>query len=137
METNQESHLQRSYKGYIRNLGIISLVLLFIAGVVFYTLLQDYFLWVYPFVVFYFFIINAFQHLSLVRSSVRNPRMFQTDYLMWFGVKLFLNLTFVLIYILADKPHALHFVMGFGLCYVIYTVYEVSALSKILRKRGV
>lgn len=133
MERDQVYNVKKSFRGYIYTLGLLSLIIILTGGAVFAVFLRDHFLWVYPFVVLYFFLLNAFQHFSLLDVSVNNLRLFQANYLMWFGAKLFLNLTFVLVYILTDKIHALSFVLVFGLCYIVYGIFEVASLTNVLR----
>jgi hypothetical protein len=122
-----------AFKAYMKRLGILSLSIFLITTGLFTTLWKEHFIWAFPCIVLYFYILNALQHFSMLRSSASNPRVFHTNFMMWFSVKLFLNLTIVLVYILADKAHAIGFVGFFGGCYVIYTIFEVASLFKILR----
>ncbi|MBN2598040.1 hypothetical protein [Labilibaculum sp.] len=129
--------MEKSFKKYIRNLGIISGALIVISVLMYLTLLKPWFNYVFPFVILYFFLISSFQHYKLVKTAKENPRVFNTNYMAWFGIKLFSHLSFVIIYVLLDRSQALSFVLFFGFCYVVYTAYDVVSLSNTLRSGNV
>lgn len=129
--------MEKSIKKYIQNLGIISLALLVISVLLYLTLLKPWFNYVFPFVILYFFLLSSFQHYKLIKTAKDNPRVFNTNYMAWFGIKLFLHLSFVIVYVLLDRSQALSFVLFFGFCYVVYTTYDVVSLSNTLRSGNV
>ncbi|RUT78800.1 hypothetical protein DLK05_06615 [Ancylomarina longa] len=101
------------------------------------TVLKEWFNYIFPFVIIYFLLFNTIQHYKLLKSSKGNPRAFFTNYMLWFGVKLGLNLTFILVYVLLNRAQALSFVLFFAFCYIVYTIYEVIALIKSLNAGNV
>ncbi|PKQ63499.1 hypothetical protein BZG02_08995 [Labilibaculum filiforme] len=125
--------MEKSIKKYIRNLGIISGVLLLLSVVMYLTLLKPWFNYVFPFVILYFFLISSLQHYRLLKTAKDNPRSFNTNYMAWFGIKLFSHLSFVIFFVLLNRAQALSFVLFFGFCYVVYTAYDVVCLSNTLR----
>jgi L-asparagine transporter-like permease len=129
--------MEKSIKKYIQNLGIISLLLLVISVPLYLTLLKPWFNYVFPFVILYFFLLSSFQHYKLIKTAKDNPRVFNTNYMAWFGLKLFLHLSFVIIYVLINRSQALSFVLFFGFCYVVYTAFDVVSLSNTLRSGNV
>lgn len=129
--------MKKSVKKFILNLGIISGVLLVLSVVMFLTILEPWFNYIFPFVILYFFLLSSFQHYRLIYSVKNNPRSFNTNYMAWFGIKLFLHLTFIIVYVLLNRLQALSFVLFFGFCYVIYTTYDVVLLSNTLRSGNV
>ncbi len=129
--------MEKSIKKYILNLGIISGVLLAISVLMYFTILEPWFNYIFPFVILYFFLLSSFQHYKLLLSIKNNPRNFNTNYMAWFGIKLFAHLCFVILYVLLDRANALVFVLYFGLCYIVYTTYDVVSLSNTLRSGNV
>ncbi len=125
--------MEKRYRLYIYRLGLISLVLLIGSFSLFLTVFEQWFNYVFPFVILYFFLFNCFQHYKLLKLSKGEPRVFHTNYMAWFGIKLFLNLSFIIIYVLLNRAQALSFVLFFAFCYVVYTVFEVIALTRTLR----
>ncbi|MDE5419844.1 hypothetical protein L3049_17780 [Labilibaculum sp. DW002] len=129
--------MEKSIKKYILNLGIISGVLLAISVLMYLTILEPWFNYIFPFVILYFFLLSSFQHYKLLNSVKNNPRVFNTNYMAWFGIKLFAHLSFVIVYVLLDRANALSFVLYFGFCYIVYTAYDVVTLSNTLRSGNV
>lgn len=129
--------MEKKYKSYILRLGLISVFLLIGSSALFLTVLKPWFNYIFPFVILYFFLFNSFQHFKLLKLSKGDPRVFHTNYMAWFGVKLFLNLSFVIVYVLLNRSQALSFVLFFAFCYVVYTTFEVIALSKTLRSGNI
>ena len=129
--------MEKKYRSYIYKLGFISVILLIGSVAMFLTILKPWFNYIFPFVILYFFLFNSIQHFKLLKLSKGDPRIFHTNYMVWFGIKLFLNLSFVIIYVLLNKAQALSFVLFFAFCYVVYTTFEVITLSKTLRSGNI
>jgi hypothetical protein len=129
--------MENKYKNYIYQLGLISVILLCVSSALFLTVLKPWFNFIYLFVILYFFLLNAFQHFRLIKLEKRNPQVFHTNYMAWFGIKMFFNLSFVIIYALLNKAQALSFVLFFAVCYMVFTTFEVMALTKTLRSGNV
>lgn len=129
--------MEKNYRKYIINLCIVTGIVLLVSAIAFLTVFKQWFNLIFPFVILYFFLLNSFQHFKLLKSSLGNPRVFHTNYMAWFGIKLFLNLTFIIVYVLLNRPEALSFVLFFGFCYLVYTTYEVIALTKTLGSENV
>lgn len=129
--------MEKRYRSYIYQLGLISIVLLIVSVTLFLTVLNPWFNYIFPFVIVYFFLFNSIQHFRLLKLSKADPRVFHTNYMAWFGIKMFLNLSFIITYALLNKSQAVSFVLFFAVCYVIYTIFEVVALSKTLRSGNI
>ncbi|MCT4603887.1 MAG: hypothetical protein N4A59_13430, partial [Marinifilum sp.] len=111
--------MEKRYRSYIYKLGVISIVLLIGSVTLFLTVLETWFNYIFPFVILYFFLFNSIQHFKLLKVSKGDPRIFHTNYMAWFGIKMFLNLSFVLIYALLNKAQAVSFILFFTFCYVV------------------
>ena len=129
--------MEKSVKKHILSLGIISGVLLVLSVLMYLTILKPWFNYIFPFVILYFFLFSSFQHHKLINSLKNNPRSFNTNYMAWFGIKLFMHLSFIIIYVVLNRSQALSFVLFFGFCYVVYTTYDVVVLSNTLRSGNV
>lgn len=129
--------MEKNYRSYIYKLGLISVTLLTLSVILFLTMLKPWLNYFFPFVIFYFFTFSAVQHVSLLKSTKGNPQKFQTNFMAWFGIKMFLNLSFVIIYALLNKAEAVSFVLFFAICYIVYTVFDVATLTKTLRSGNI
>ena len=100
------------------------------ASVLFQFLLPQYASPAMPFIVLFFFIITLFTLYIVLRGNTRkDKRQFFTGYMLSRVVKLFSCLHFLLIYILANKPDAMHFGIAFIIIYFAYAIFEVLALT--------
>jgi len=122
-------------KKHILRLGLLSLLLLALTTVLFHEILNPWFNPIFPFIILYFFAFNVIQHSSLLKMKEKNPMAFNTGFMAWFGVKLFLNLTIIIVFVLLNRPEALSFVLYFASCYIFYTLFEVTSLVKSMKSK--
>ena len=122
-------------KKHISKLGLLSIFLLVLTVGLFYDLLNPWFNPVFPFVILYFLVFNLVQYSALTKTKEKSPMAFNTSFMAWFAIKLFLNLTILLAFVLLNKPEALAFVLYFATCYIFFTVFEVTSLVKSLKSK--
>lgn len=122
-------------KKHISQLGLLSLFLLVLTIGLFYDLFNPWFNPIFPFIILYFFVFSLIQHSTLLKSKDKSPMAFNTSFMAWFSIKLFLNLTIILVFVLLNKPEALAFVLYFATCYIFFTVFEVTSLVKSLKSK--
>lgn len=122
-------------KKHISQLGLLSLFLLILTIGLFYDLLNPWFNPIFPFFILYFFVFNLIQHSALLKKKDRSPMAFNTAFMAWFAIKLFLNLTIIIAFVLLNRSEALSFVIYFATCYIFFTVFEVTSLVKSLKSK--
>lgn len=122
-------------KKHISQLVLLSFFLLIITIGLFYEILNPWFNPVFPFIILYFFIFSLIQHSALIKAKNKSPMGFNTSFMAWFSIKLFLNLTIILAFVLLNKPEALNFVLYFAVCYIFFTVFEVTSLVRSLKSK--
>ncbi len=116
-------------------------LLVFSAVLVVLCLLWNYFLdirWQSPhslFIVLYFFITAALAHRILVKATAQSPQIFVRTYMTLTGLRLFLNLIVIAVYLVANKPGGKSFVLAFLLIYFSFLVFEVINTQKDLNKK--
>ena len=114
-------------------MGTLSVLLLALSFAMYHTVLKPWPNSVFPFVVVYFFSISSLQHYKLLKALKKSARAFQTNYMIWLGVKFFLSLVFVVVFVLLNRSQALSFVLHFSFCYVVFTIYEAILTTKTLK----
>ncbi len=122
-------------KKHISQLGLLSLFLLILTIGLFYDFLNPWFNPIFPFFILYFFVFNLIQHSALLKKKDRSPMAFNTVFMAWFAIKLFLNLTIIIAFVLLNRSEALSFVIYFATCYIFFTVFEVTSLVKSLKSK--
>jgi F0F1-type ATP synthase assembly protein I len=73
-------------------------------------------------------------HVYLVRASRNDARKFTSKYLGAMGVKLFIYIVFLAVFLALDTEHAVPFLVSFLVCYAVFTLFEVIAILKHLRR---
>jgi len=120
---------------HITKLAILSFTLVILTVGLFYEILNPWFNPIFPFIILYFFVFSLIQHSALVKAKDKSPMAFNTSFMAWFSIKLFLNLTIIVAFVLLNKPEALSFVLYFSACYIFFTVFEVTSLVKSLKSK--
>jgi hypothetical protein len=87
------------------------------------------------FIVLYFYATTAIVHRFLVRTNERSPKDFIRAYMGSTALRLFVNLMVIVVFMLADRSHAMFFSLSFLVFYFIYLVFEIVLLQKDLRKK--
>ena len=120
---------------FIRNLILLSLVL---AGAIF--ALNHYVPGKFAspnayYAVAYFFVLTLIVHQLSLRASVQSPQTFIRFFMGSTAVRLMIHLLVAVSYRLLFRESATSFLIAFMLLYLIFQVFEVSALLKHLRKK--
>ncbi len=66
------------------------------------------------------------------KGKDKNNQRFNIIYMGTIGLRMFLYLIFVMIYIFLDRPNAVNFVIQFMILYILYTVFEKYFLLKTI-----
>jgi len=122
-------------KKYIFRLILFTLLLLSLTAILFYEILHAWFNPIFPFILLYFFILNSLQHASLLKTKEKKPMVFHTRFMVWIGVKLFVNMTIITVLVLIFRSEALSFALYFVSCYLFYSAFEVISLIKSLTSK--
>jgi len=120
---------------HITQLSLLSSFLLIITIALFYEILNPWFNPIFPFIILYFFTFNLAQYSTLIKKKEKSPIAFNTAFMAWFGVKFLLNLAIILTFALLNRSEALGFVLYFAVCYIFFTVFEVTSLVKSLKSK--
>ena len=91
------------------------------------------FLEVYLFIP-YIMLINLGFHILLIKASVSNNMLFVNKYIAFSGIKLFIYLISILIYLIFIKFEIVVFLLSFIIIYFIFTVAEITSLLQIFKK---
>jgi len=109
-------------------------ILLTIAGflVMKYILPEHYFTG-YLFMPLLLFVITFSVHRYLIIASREDSKKFTYKFMGATGLKMFIYLVMMVIYLLLDKNHAVPFLVSFLILYVLYSLFEVLAVLKYLK----
>jgi hypothetical protein len=124
----------KSFKHFFFSCLILAIVCLGIAvGVHFFFLPQKSFESVYILVPYVMSVTMVF-HWILMKASVANPGNFIGKFVAFSGIKLMIYLITILISAFGIKVEVLVFVTSFFTLYLFYTIIEIRAMLKFLKK---
>jgi len=83
----------------------------------------------------YFFITFFIFHYFLIKVSQKRDAIFISKYMLFTGLKLFINIVIVIFIILLYKQFAISNAIGFLICYLVFTVFEVNELLITFNKK--
>lgn len=123
-------------KNFLIKLTVLSLILLVTGLILFNTCLSLYSFPAFPFLIIYFFAITFITHSILVKyANIRFAR-FSSVYMLITGVKMFVNIIFIAIYIWLYTKSAFAFIISFLVTYITYTILEVVLLLSHFKEKN-
>ncbi|MDR3093657.1 MAG: hypothetical protein LBU62_03305 [Bacteroidales bacterium] len=75
-------------------------------------------------------------HYWLLKVVDKNPRSFNWVYMMQTGVKLFLYIICVFVYLLSFREFARQFVVVFLITYIVFAVFEVVSMLNFIKNKA-
>ena len=121
--------IKEVYSKYFARLIIFSIVIAGL-GVFFQKAVPQYATPALPYIVLFYFLMNALVHYIVLRGSMVSDKRFVNNYVLGTMVKFFSILIFVGIYIFSHREEAVKFAITFFVFYFVYAVFEIVALKK-------
>ena len=79
------------------------------------------------------FVITLGVHRYIIIASQADNKKFTYKFMGATGLKMFVYLILIVIYLLLDREHAVPFLISFLILYVLYSFFEVLAVLKYLK----
>ena len=125
----------RSVKGFFLASALLASAIIITAYLLLQLLFPEYYFQLFFLVpVFIFGIVNLV-HRFLIRASDLQPARFLSRYIGAMGVKLLIYIVFLLVILLADREHALPFLIIFLFSYLVFTIFEVVSILNYLKNK--
>jgi hypothetical protein len=118
-------------------LGLLILsIVLFIAGIIlFNTLIPSWYFWFFPFLVLLFLVVNSGFFILFYRSLHKSNNQFIRSFMLSTGIKLFIYLVLVLVYVLTSPKSAVSFSVTLSLLYIAYTAYDLYVMVSLVKRK--
>lgn len=126
--------MQDSVRKYAINLGLLTLLLIAVGYGLFLFIIPESYFQSFPLIPIFLFAVTLLVHLYLVKASENDSRKFTSKYLGTMGLKIFIYVIFLAVFLVADTGHAVPFLVGFLVCYAAFTLVEVIALLKYQKR---
>jgi hypothetical protein len=123
-----------SQRRFIINMLFITVTLLILGYALFFFLIPQYYFPYFPVIPFFLFVVTILVHIYLIRACENDPRKFTSKYIGAMGLKMFIYLVFLVVFLFLDTARAVPFLVGFLITYVTFTTYEVISILNFLKK---
>lgn len=123
------SHLKK----FISRGALISLILLIAGGILFTTLLKEYFSFSLPVLLLVIFFTTVLFHRYLVYNSEKEGRKFPAKFMVVTGIKMGFYLLIIIVYVLIKTENAIPFLICFIVFYIIFSVFEIVSFVNYIK----
>ena len=121
---------------YITRLLIFAAVLSLVVYGLFTTVLEQFYLPVFPYLIAFFVSISVLVHFILLKASNYRIAKFSTFFMGSVTLKLFMYIIFLVVYVLFDKENAVPFLITFFVLYLVFTIFETISLLIDLKEKN-
>jgi len=118
---------------FYKQLLILIIVICVVGAGLFLTVLKEYYLPVFPFLLMFFVAITLTFYLIIARSLKSSPKNFSNLFMGLSAGKLLLLLLVIVVYLLLQRNTVIPFLAGTFLLYLVFTFFEVKTLLGLVR----
>jgi hypothetical protein len=122
--------MPKRFSHFLLGLIILSLIIGAIAYWLFTSLLADYYLPVFPWMLGLFFVVSLVVHFFHLKAQEAEAKKFPRYSMAVNGLKIFLYMMVVIAYVFLQRDTAVPFLFGFFALYVVFSVYETVLFYK-------
>jgi hypothetical protein len=123
-----------SQRKFIITMLFIALIITVLGYGLFHFLIPQYYFPHFPVIPAFLLLVTIMVHVYLIKSSENNPRKFTSKYLGAMGLKMFIYMIFLVVFLFIDRAHAVPFLVSFLVTYAAFTLYEVISILNYLKK---
>lgn len=119
-----------SFFRYLKNVIVFTALLSLVAGILSFTLPEEYFvpqIWI---ILIYFLVISAVFQMVLLQKQKGEPKKYIRTFLAGTTIKLFIHMIALLVFALTNRDEAIPLIITFFCCYLLFTVFEVTMQMK-------
>ncbi|MBS4057991.1 MAG: hypothetical protein KKD74_02930 [Bacteroidetes bacterium] len=121
-------------KKFITRLTLISMALAVLSVLVFSGLGPENQTMAWPYLLVFFLASNSFLFYLFNRYKSGKTSSFTNFFMLATFLKLIVYLAVIVVYLLYNKKEAAPFIITFFVYYVVYTAYEVAAVTRFMHK---
>ncbi|MBI5218318.1 MAG: hypothetical protein HY958_05255 [Bacteroidia bacterium] len=123
-------------KVFIIKLTVLSVVFLAVGFLILSGCFTQYYFTSFPFLICYFFILTLTSHFILLKIENLRFAKFSSYFMLITGIKMFMNILFIVIHVWFQRKTAFPFLISFILLYLGYTLFEVISLLIHYKKKN-
>lgn len=124
--------MDKNFNKFIKGLSIYSGIILLIGTILFLSVFKEYFLFIFPFVLFFYYLSTLVLHRYMLNIAKSDVSKFSFKFMMLSFLKMFIYIIFGVLYIVIDEENAVEFLVVYLILYVAYAIYEVRSVMKLI-----
>lgn len=126
--------MTKTTQHFLVKIVIFTIIIFSITAALFSTLLKNYALGSFPYLILLIATVTTIGHLLIIRASEKNAMKFTTAFMASVTFKLMVYLFFMLIYLVIDHSQVISFVLTFMSLYIVFTIFEVIQVLSFIKK---
>ena len=119
-----------SFFRYLKNVIVFTALLSLVAGILSFTLPDEYFIPQIWIILIYFLVISAVFQMVLLQKQKGEPKKYIRAFLAITTMKLFIHMIALIVFALMNRDEAIPLIIAFFCCYLLFTVFEVTMQMK-------
>lgn len=123
-----------SLRKFTFTLLFIAVIITVLGYGIFLFFIPQYYFPYFPAIPAFLLLVTLLVHVYLVRASENDTRKFTARYLGAMGLKMFIYIIFLVVFLLIDTARAVPFLVCFLVTYATFTAYEVISILNYLKK---
>ncbi|KPL16126.1 MAG: hypothetical protein AMS23_06690 [Bacteroides sp. SM1_62] len=123
-----------SLRKFIFTVLFIALLITALGYGLFLFLVPQYYFPYFPAIPAFILMVTILVHAYLIKASENDPRKFTSKYLGATGLKMFIYLLFIVVFLFVDTTRAVPFLIIFLVTYAAFTLYEAISILNFLKK---
>lgn len=120
--------MNKTTKSFLVRITVLTLIIALIGFLLFFSVIPQYYLNIFPITLFFFFVTTAGAFFILHSANNKRFGLYSARLTMVIMLKMFLFLTFIIAYAITNKENAVTFVCAFFGMYLVYSVVLNKAL---------
>lgn len=126
--------MENSFSKFLKGLSTFTLIILGIGTVLFLSIFKKHFLIVFPFVLVFYYLSTLLLHRYMLKITRKDVSGFSFKFMMLSFLKMFIYIIFGVFYIIFDEENAVNFLIVYLILYVVFAVYEVRSVMKLINE---
>lgn len=127
--------MKSDYILYLKKLLAFSAIIAIISFVLAFFLPENFVSPAMPFLLAFFVSISLLTHYFVLKTMVKRMSLFVNFYMISIFVKLILYVAIIAIYGIINKQDLMPFVITFFIFYLLYTIFELTAVLKLQKNQ--
>ena len=123
-----------SLRNFVFTVLFIALLITALGYGLFLFLVPQYYFPYFPAIPAFILMVTILVHAYLIKASENDPRKFTSKYLGATGLKMFIYLLFIVVFLFVDTTRAVPFLIIFLVTYAAFTLYEAISILNFLKK---